>query len=729
MSTSTFTPTNLGPSADLAQDVGRSDLRFGTGYFVKLSDGDRVVATGEVVTENDMASALANKADNVVASAGKSGLMAASDKRKLDGLPDQAVTSHEQLDNRDAANSHPAAAIAYSPTQTVADAIREIAAILPNKVDYLDVSNFASRNELLSGLAGKADWAYVDNNLSAKADKAGVDVALAGKAEAVHSHVLANVDGLEQLLETLARTDYVDAGLALKAGLATATRTTAGLMSAADKNKLDELDPSGVPIATATSPGVVKPDDETIKIDADGTLRVTSLPPGETATNHADLDGRDAAGSHPSSAISHDGATVAAALADLLAALNGKADAAHTQAISSIINLQSSLDAKANTTALASYATITALNNGLADKANASHSHALADINNLVASLAEKANASALASYATITALNNGLAGKANASHSHAIADVANLQTGLDAKAALASPAFTGAPTAPTAAGGTATKQLATCEFVQTALSGAGGGFTAMEIKTASGSWKATKTGVVRVTLIGGGGGGGKGFGFIGTPYPQGGSAGGTTAMNSVSAYGGGGGGGGGSAGMTVNYTFVGRYSAGGGGGAGQIVSFYMNVTQGASYPFTVGAGGAGGSTQTSTASNSAGASTTGAVGGIGGRGYAGGGGGGGGGAGKDASASCPYDTVDGSTIIPGYGGDGGVNGTAYGGGGGGGAATFLPIGSSTYTHPGLVGRGGANGANGSNSSGTTSATGVGGNGGNGGAGAVIIEY
>lgn len=54
--------------------------------------------------------------------------------------------------------------------------------------------------------------------------------------------------------------------------------------------------------------------------------------------------------------------------------------------------------------------------------------------------------------------------------HSHVVADVTGLQAALDAKAPLASPSFTGAPSAPTAAGGTNSTQLATTAFVQAAL-------------------------------------------------------------------------------------------------------------------------------------------------------------------------------------------------------------------------------------------------------------------
>lgn len=62
--------------------------------------------------------------------------------------------------------------------------------------------------------------------------------------------------------------------------------------------------------------------------------------------------------------------------------------------------------------------------------------------------------------------LDAGLAAKASLSHAHAVSDVTGLQAALDAKTALASPALTGTPTAPTAATDTNTMQLATTAFV-----------------------------------------------------------------------------------------------------------------------------------------------------------------------------------------------------------------------------------------------------------------------
>ena len=67
--------------------------------------------------------------------------------------------------------------------------------------------------------------------------------------------------------------------------------------------------------------------------------------------------------------------------------------------------------------------------------------------------------------------LDSGLATKAAASHGHPIAEITSLQALLDAKAPLASPALTGVPTAPTAAGGTSSTQIATTAFVAAAVS------------------------------------------------------------------------------------------------------------------------------------------------------------------------------------------------------------------------------------------------------------------
>ena len=72
-----------------------------------------------------------------------------------------------------------------------------------------------------------------------------------------------------------------------------------------------------------------------------------------------------------------------------------------------------------------------------------------------------------------ITGLVAALSGKASTSHTHAQSEVTGLVAALALLAPLASPAFTGVPTAPTASNGTNTTQIATCAFV---LANAGSG-------------------------------------------------------------------------------------------------------------------------------------------------------------------------------------------------------------------------------------------------------------
>jgi hypothetical protein len=67
--------------------------------------------------------------------------------------------------------------------------------------------------------------------------------------------------------------------------------------------------------------------------------------------------------------------------------------------------------------------------------------------------------------------------GKANASHTHAQGDVTNLTTDLAAKAPLASPAFTGNPTAPTPTAGDTDTSIATTAFVSGAITTAGAAY------------------------------------------------------------------------------------------------------------------------------------------------------------------------------------------------------------------------------------------------------------
>jgi hypothetical protein len=85
--------------------------------------------------------------------------------------------------------------------------------------------------------------------------------------------------------------------------------------------------------------------------------------------------------------------------------------------------------------------------------------------------------------FATTAFVTVGLAGKSAVGHTHTFSGVDGLQSAIDGinstlaiKANVASPSLTGTPTAPTAAPGTNTTQLATTAFVTAAISGLSGG-------------------------------------------------------------------------------------------------------------------------------------------------------------------------------------------------------------------------------------------------------------
>lgn len=99
------------------------------------------------------------------------------------------------------------------------------------------------------------------------------------------------------------------------------------------------------------------------------------------------------------------------------------------------------------------------------------HTHVMADITDMTAAGRNLCNDADAAAQRTTLGLGSAAVENAGAfaaaSHAHAQSDVTGLTAALDAKAPLASPALTGTPTAPTAAGGTNTTQIATTAFVR----------------------------------------------------------------------------------------------------------------------------------------------------------------------------------------------------------------------------------------------------------------------
>lgn len=121
-------------------------------------------------------------------------------------------------------------------------------------------------------------------------------------------------------------------------------------------------------------------------------------------------------------------------------------------------------------------------------------------------------------------------------------------------RAPLVSPALTGTPTAPTAATGSNTTQIATTAFVNSAIAASGGSVGGSTTFTASGTWTCPAGVYTAFVRVLGGGGGGSG-------------------------------------------TEDGKLYPGGGGGSAVENTAVVKVTPGTAYAITIGAGGAGGST------------------------------------------------------------------------------------------------------------------------------------
>ncbi len=164
--------------------------------------------------------------------------------------------------------------------------------------------------------------------------------------------------------------------------------------------------------------------------------------------------------------------------ADIVTQLGTKANINHTHAILDITGLRGELDALTTGLGLRAPLASPALTGS-----PTAPTQPATDNSTKIATTAQVQAAIAAAGLASeghthvaadITDLQTLLDAKANSSHNHTIAQVTNLQTSLDAKAPLASPAFTGNPTASTQATGNNSTRLATTAFVATAVANMG---------------------------------------------------------------------------------------------------------------------------------------------------------------------------------------------------------------------------------------------------------------
>ena len=182
-------------------------------------------ASHRFVTDTEK-SAWSGKADKTAASASAAGLMSAADKQKLDGV---AAGANKYVHP----DSHPATMIAQDETHRfITDAERKAWNEKPG-------GNMASTTA---------------PGLMSAADKKKLDGVATGANNYVHpsSHpaTMIQEDGSHRFVSDTEKTDWNN-----KASTTVASQSAAGLMSAADKKKLDDL-PAGEFVLQCTIPGM-----------------------------------------------------------------------------------------------------------------------------------------------------------------------------------------------------------------------------------------------------------------------------------------------------------------------------------------------------------------------------------------------------------------------------------------------------------------------------------------
>lgn len=232
----------------------------------------------------------------------------------------------------------------------------QITDLQQNKANAADLQRYATTDALNAGLGTKANTDHTQAigtviNLQATLDRKLEDAPQDGKTYGRRDGGWTEAAGGGALPEPNAPGDVLTA------------------------NAQNEWGPEGIadlverlPKASAGQYGVVKVDGTSI-VETDGVLTAIGGG-GEGTSDHRALTHRDAAGAHPSSAVTHGAGTVESVLATQQAQIGAKADAAD----------------------LANYATETALADGLATKAPASHTHTIDDVSDLQTNLDGKPN-------------------------------------------------------------------------------------------------------------------------------------------------------------------------------------------------------------------------------------------------------------------------------------------------------------------------------------------------
>lgn len=299
-----------------------------------------------------------------------------------------------------------------------------------------------------------------------------------------HTHAISDIVNLQATLNAKSNTDHTHAYLPLAGGTLTGNLT---ISKAAPQLSLSGADPTLRLLGNNTT--AVTTLEWHGNVGGVSTLQATAFTVAQTRTLQFTSEAfvfSNLANTSQYARIDSSGLTVLGR--NILSDIDGKAPTVHTHAISSVTNLQSTLDGKLNisggtltgpltvfgnnnriqlttdggieimraaangdgpyidfkdsdaedfdvriqvTGSTLSLAAGTVLING-AVPSLVGHAHAISDITNLQTTLDGKANAEHTHVIANVTGLQGALGGKANAFHTHPIADITNLQPTLN---------------------------------------------------------------------------------------------------------------------------------------------------------------------------------------------------------------------------------------------------------------------------------------------------------
>jgi len=175
-----------------------------------------------------------------------------------------------------------------------------------DKITQLDV-NKANKSYVDSVVAEKADATTTNNAINTlnltKADK----TELASKADQSEVDTKASITYVDNSVSPKANKSYVDAQLVLKADTEDVESALNGKVNNAivgnlsdltteDKSSIvaaiNSIDVEASPIATTTTPGIVKPDGTTVTVDQDGTIHAAGGGGGGGTTDYALLSNK-----------------------------------------------------------------------------------------------------------------------------------------------------------------------------------------------------------------------------------------------------------------------------------------------------------------------------------------------------------------------------------------------------------------------------------------------------